>query len=168
MIKKILNKVKGIFKTKSRTLSNFGKKNKTDKINEHHSFAGKNYLDIYSLYLQPLRNDKLTMLEIGIRDGASLRTFRDYFKHGQIIGLDIDPQTYFKEERIKTYIGSQSSAKAIDEIFLNHPEIKIVLDDGSHINQLTLESFNLIFNRLPKGSFYIIEDLPGKYTQDLL
>ena len=56
----------------------------------------------------------------------------------------------------------------IDKIFTEHPEISIVLDDGSHVNELTIASFNLIFDRLPKGSFYIIEDLFCSYLEESL
>jgi cephalosporin hydroxylase len=149
-------------------LNQYGKIYQTDKINENHSFSGKNYLDVYSRYLSPLKESKITLLEIGIRGGASLRTFRDYFKNGQIIGLDINPETAFKEPRITTYIGSQSSPEIIERIFKENPEINVVLDDGSHVNELTIASFNLIFNRLQKGGYYIIEDLACSYLEDQL
>ncbi len=166
----MLSLIKSFFKKSDNTLtlSDWGKKNGTDKVNEHHSFAGKNYLDIYHLYFSPLRFANIKMLEIGIRDGSSLRTFRDYFRNGTIIGLDINPETAFKENRITTYIGSQSSPDVLDQIFKDHPEIKIVLDDGSHVNELTIKSFELIFDRMPKGSFYIIEDLACTYLEENL
>lgn len=166
----MLSLIKSFFKRSDNTLtlSDWGKKNGTDKVNEHHSFAGKNYLDIYHLYFSPLRFANIKMLEIGIRDGSSLRTFRDYFRNGTIIGLDINPETAFKENRITTYIGSQSSPDILDQIFKDHPEIKIVLDDGSHVNELTIKSFELIFDRMPKGSFYIIEDLACTYLEENL
>lgn len=149
-------------------LNQYGKIYGTDKINEWHSFAGKNYLDIYSMYLGPLKDRKMTMLEIGIRNGASLRTFRDFFQKGQILGLDINPETSFKENRITTYIGSQNSNEVINKIFEENPEINVVIDDGSHINELIIESFNLIFSRLQNGGFYIIEDLACSYLEDTL
>ncbi len=149
-------------------LNELGKVYKTDKVNQWHSFAGKNYLDIYSIYLNPLKQKEIKMLEIGIRDGASLRLFRDFFPNGTILGLDINPETAFKEKRIDTYIGSQNSPEIINIIFEKNPEINIVLDDGSHVNELTIASFNLIFNRLQKGGFYIIEDLACTYLEDAL
>ena len=149
-------------------LTAYAKFYKTDKINQNHSFAGKNYLDIYNQYFSPLRSQQLTLLEIGIREGASLRTFRDYFSNGTVLGLDINPETEFTEKRIKSYIGSQSSTELIDKIFNEHPKINIVIDDGSHINELTLASFKLIFNRLERGGLYILEDLLCTYLEDEL
>lgn len=166
----MLNFIKSLFKKSNNrlTLSEWGMRNGTDKVNQHHSFAGKNYLDIYDLYFTKLRHSNVKMLEIGIRDGSSLRTFRDYFKNGTIIGLDINPETSFKENRIITYIGSQSSPEVLDKVFIDHPQINVVLDDGSHINELTIKSFHLIFDRLPKGSYYIIEDLACTYLEENL
>jgi cephalosporin hydroxylase len=167
VLKKIYKTLKGEYNSRY-VLNEYGKKYKTDKINEHHSFAGKNYLDIYDFYFSPLKNLPTKMLEIGIREGSSLRTFRDYFKNGYLLGLDINPETAFTENRITTYIGSQSSPELIDKIFSEHPVINIVLDDGSHVNELTIASFNLIFNKLPSGSFYVIEDLACTYLEDEL
>lgn len=149
-------------------LQELGKIYNNDKVNEYHSFSGKTYMDIYSMYFNPVKDSNITMLEIGIRDGSSLRIFRDYFKKGKILGLDIDPRTAFKENRIVTYIGSQSSPEIINKIFEENPQINIVLDDGSHVNELTIASFKLIFERLPKGSIYIIEDLSCSYLEDSL
>ena len=165
---KLLSKIYNRLGLKELTLNQLGKKYKTDKINEHHSFAGKNYLDVYDMYLSTLKNKAVKMLEIGIREGSSLRTFRDYFKNGHVIGLDINPETAFKEHRISTYIGSQSSHQLIEQIFTEHPVINIVLDDGSHVNELTIASFNLIFPKLPPGSFYIIEDMACTYLENNL
>lgn len=169
-IKKLVKKNYLKFKSivSSGSLSELGKIYKTDKTDQWHSFAGKSYLDVYSIYLEPFKEDPVTFLEIGIKGGASLRTFRDYFKKGTILGLDINPEVAFTEDRITTYIGSQSSAEIIEKIFTDHPEISIVLDDGSHVNELTIASFNLIFDRLPAGSLYIIEDLYCSYLEESL
>ena len=166
-IRKIYRTLKGL-NTTGALLNDYGRKYKTDKINHHHSFAGKNYLDICDMYFSTLKNDNITMLEIGVREGASLRTFRDYFNKGTILGLDINPETAFSENRIKTYIGSQSSEDQIDIIFAENPEINIVLDDVSHINELTIASFNFIFNKLSSVAFYIIEDLACSYLEEQL
>src|SRR5260221_5176203 len=36
--------------------------------------------------------------------GASLKMWRDFFPNAQIFGADIQPDTLFEEERIKTYL----------------------------------------------------------------
>lgn len=169
-IKKLLrtNYLKFQSAISSGELVKLGEIYKNDKVNEYHSFSGKSYMDIYSMYFNPIKEENITLLEIGIRDGSSLRIFRDFFKRGKILGLDIDPSTAFKDNRITTYIGSQSSPEIIKKIFDENPLINIVLDDGSHVNELTIASFKLIFERLPKGAIYIIEDLACTYLEDSL
>lgn len=46
--------------------------NRTDKFSENHSYAGLSYLDIYEKYFEPFRNKKVSVLEIGVKDAASL------------------------------------------------------------------------------------------------
>lgn len=152
----------------SKELAKLGEIYKTDKIDKWHSFSGKSYMDIYSIYFNPIKDEKITLLEIGIKGGASLRAFKEFFKNGKILGLDIDPGTAFTDSRITTYVGSQDSSEVIKKIFDEHPLINIVLDDGSHVNKLTIASFQLIFDKLPRGSLYIIEDLACSYLEDSL
>src|SRR5688500_8141178 len=95
ILKRTYLKAKGILSNGE--LNKYGEIYRTDKTDCYHSFAGKSYLDIYNTYMSPLKNSKVTMLEIGIRGGASLRAFRDYFTKGKIIGLDIDPGAAFTE-----------------------------------------------------------------------
>ena len=47
------------------------------------------YIDIYEKYLAEYKNKIITIFEIGVEDGESLRMFSDYFKKAKLIGLDI-------------------------------------------------------------------------------
>ena len=64
------------------------------------------------------------------------------------------------------FTGSQS-----DETFVTNtlgeigPGLNLVVDDASHINELTIASFDLIFPRLPAGALYVIEDLAPETYQ---
>jgi hypothetical protein len=168
MIKSLLRKIKNKLVVSRPNLAQLGRKNRTDKIDKQHCFAGKTYLDVYQWYLEPYRDEPITLLEIGIRGGASLRTFRDYFPKGNILGIDINPETAFTETRIKTYIGSQDSTVLMEQVFSENPEIFVMLDDGSHVNKLTIASFNIYFERLKPGGYYIIEDLFCSYLEENL
>jgi hypothetical protein len=50
--------------------------------------------------------------------GASLRVWRDFFPNAQVIGIDIDEKTMFKDERINTYVVDQTDVHSIRS-FLN-------------------------------------------------
>ena len=58
----------------------------TDKSSEIH-----NYCEKYQKYIPFNRTDKIKILEIGVLDGKSLLTWKDYFYESDIVGLDINP-----------------------------------------------------------------------------
>lgn len=68
------------------SLDSIGLRYGTDKASPSNDF-----LSFYERYFEPLRGRPIKLLEIGVMDGASLRTWRDYFPNGTIIGVDINP-----------------------------------------------------------------------------
>jgi len=130
----------------------------TDKSSKNH-----NYTKTYDKYLSPIREQKLNILEIGVLNGASLKMWGEYFPNSQIYGLDISPDCKKHEkDNIKVIIGSQD-----DEEFLiqNIKSIKfdLIIDDGSHISRHQIKSFNVLFDSLNSGCYYIIEDVCCSY-----
>ena len=72
----------------------------TDKTNKDHSYKGVTYLDIYHRYMSSKRLEVKTFIEIGVKNGASLRMWKDYFPNATIYGIDIDPRCkQFAEDR---------------------------------------------------------------------
>jgi hypothetical protein len=102
---------------------------------------------------------------LGILNGGSLKTWEEYFINGNIVGLDIDPsKTIYNTERTKIFIGSQNNSKLINDIKKSYPSgFDIIIDDASHINQLSFESFNLLYDSVKPGGFYVIEDTHCTY-----
>lgn len=167
-----LNK-RGVFNTlrhnldleDSMSLSELGKSCMTDKCNSEHTFGGESYLDIYDSYLHDLRHKVDSVLEIGVRDGASLRMWKAYFPQAKICGIDIDPRCReSEEERVEVAIGDQSDTAFLTTCFGKGTMFDLIVDDGSHVNTLTVDSFNhLFYERLKPGGIYIIEDLQCSY-----
>src|SRR5690349_238611 len=67
----------------------------TDKWGRHR------YTPHYEFHLSHLRDESFTLLEIGIggyqskrAGGASLRMWKEYFRHAQILGLDIEDKSF--------------------------------------------------------------------------
>lgn len=134
----------------------------TDKVNDHHTFVGERYTDIYDKYLNNLRDCSFNFLEIGVRDGSSLRMWSEYFPKAQIIGIDIDPECKrYEAENIKIEIGPQEDELFLKSLIEKYQKFKIILDDGSHINDLTIKSFEILQPFVT--DFYIIEDLSNSY-----
>jgi len=147
------------------TLQQIGQKHGTDKHDIHHTYGGSTYLNIYDRYMSEYRDKPIKMLEIGVRDGCSHRMWREYFPNATIYGIDIDPRCKQTEsDRIRIFIGSQSDPVTVNAA-VNHAggQFDLILDDGSHVNELTLKSFDLLFPALKAGGLYIIEDLGCSY-----
>lgn len=131
------------------TLYNIGCKYGTDKTTH-------GYCPYYEMHL-PNRDEKFNLLEIGIFDGGSLRMWQEYFYNATIYGVDIDPDTIFQDERISTFCGDASSDSFWNSIDL--PEFTVIIDDGSHQAGDIVKTHSILWPRLLKGGFYVIEDL---------
>lgn len=128
------------------------------------------YLETYQEYFRPLADKKICLLEMGINKGGSLLLWKDYFTNGFIVGLDLIPVTVDDASgRICTYQGEQQDVSLLDRIaHESAPEgFDIIIDDCSHIGQLSRISFwHLFNNHLKSGGIYIIEDWGTGYWHD--
>ena len=135
----------------------------TDKI-------GNRYLERYDPILEPWVNKKVKLLEIGIDKGGSLLLWRDYFSQGTIVGIDIKPPKDFPpEKRIHLFKGNQGDTEFLSEVANKiAPEgFDIIIDDASHIGELTKKTFwHLFDNHLKFSGLYIIEDWGTGYWGD--
>jgi len=135
----------------------------TDKITH-------GYLQVYDPIFAPWVDKEIKLLEIGIRKGGSLQLWRDYFRRGFIIGIDIKlPEDFVSGERIQMFEGSQSDKKFLSEVANKvAPErFDIIIDDASHIGTLTKTAFwHLFDNHLKPGGLYVIEDWGTGYLDD--
>jgi cephalosporin hydroxylase len=115
--------------------------------------------DITLFIFSQLRDAEFNLIEIGASRDASLRTWKSYFPHAQIVGIDINPDCKnLEEESIVIEIGSQEDPEFIDRVFSAYPPA-IVVDDGSHLGHHVLFSFERIFPYLLPGGYYVIEDM---------
>jgi hypothetical protein len=141
-------------------LHELGKKHGTDKWDNSHTFLGESYLHIYERYLDPLRNNRINILELGVRNGNSLRLWKEYFPLADVYGLDFNPQCkQHEEQRIEILIAPQDDEAQLSALAERVGGFDVVLDDASHINHLTCASFEILFPILNPGGFYMIEDL---------
>lgn len=132
--------------------------------------AANGYLDKYDQVLSHLVDKEINLLELGIHKGGSLRLWRDYFSLGIITGIDTRlPKDFATEERIRLFEGRQENSNFLSEVANKvAPEgFDIIVDDASHIGELTKKSFwHLFDNHLKPGGLYIIEDWGTGYWDD--
>ncbi len=128
------------------------------------------FFEYYDPLFGPLINKKITLLEIGVKKGGSILLWRDYFPQGTIVGIDIkEPNNVKFGERIHFFKGSQTDLAFLTDVRKRvAPEgFDIIIDDASHIAELTKKAFwHLFDNHLKPGGLYAIEDWGTGYWDD--
>lgn len=124
----------------------------TDKSSDGHGYTA-----YYEQYLEPLRDVHLTLLELGIWEGASLRMWREYFPNARIIGVDKYDRNIFISD-VEIIIAEQD-----DDSLTELGPFDVIIDDASHISSKTLQSFDNLWPHLNPGGLYVIEDLQTSY-----
>lgn len=124
------------------------------------------YFKHYWVHFRDRRDRVRTLLEIGVQSGASLRVWRDFFPHAIVHGLDTDETCRrHQEERIRIHIGDQSDRDGLATLTRAIGEQDIVIDDGSHVADHQIATFEALFPYVRHGGCYVIEDIgvhPGK------
>jgi len=119
-------------------------------------------LAIYDELFNESKEKNINLLELGVRDGGSLLLWNDYFNNVKLVGFDISEVKGFDEyENISIFKGSQSDLELLNKICEQTTPngFDIIIDDCSHIADLTKKSFwHLFDNQLKDGGIYVIED----------
>ncbi|MHA1342372.1 MAG: hypothetical protein ACTSQG_00165 [Promethearchaeota archaeon] len=124
-----------------------------------------NYSKAYNNHLTPIRKDIKLIFEIGVNRGGSVRAWKEFFPNALIVGIDIDPQTYFEEERIRIEIGSGTDKDFMTALIKKYGEPDIIIDDGSHFSSDIKASFALLYDSVK--TCYIIEDYGTQFPYHL-
>jgi SAM-dependent methyltransferase len=153
----------------------------TEIMNRHGSDKGSghhNYTEYYNQLFTPIKENKLTVLEIGIGTmnpyipssmigtpggyfpGASLRGWEEYFTNSDIYGCDIDKDILFNTNRIKTFYLDQTNQQSLQQNICSiDREYDIIIDDGLHHFETNWKVLKTIYKKLKHGGIYIVEDL---------
>ena len=136
----------------------------TDKWGSHW------YTQHYDRYFRPIRFRRLNVLEIGVGGyedpglGAeSLRMWKAYFPNSRIVGVDLCDKTQFCEKRIDIQQCDQTDAAALSRLSAEYGGFDIIIDDGSHLNEHVITTFNILFPLLNSDGIYAVEDLQTGY-----
>jgi len=157
VIDSIINLVISTKKNMNNGMLNLGIKYGTDKV-LHHRFD-----KIYEKFLNSLKDEKIKLFEIGCgSEFASFNMWKEYFHNGQIYSMDIN------EEKITdngiVFKGDQNNKDDLQKMINLIGECDIIIDDGSHVPEHQINTFNFLFDKMLKnGGIYIIEDIECNY-----
>ena len=137
------------------------------------------YTPYYERIFETMRHQKICLGEIGIgtlipgapssmvgygephyQQGASLKSWRDYFDHPEteIHGFDIQQDTQFTgEPRVTTHLLNSTDSAAVTAAQL--PQFDILIDDGAHYDQCQLATVQNLWSTVKSGGIYVVEDV---------
>ena len=152
----------------------------TDKVggNTGHDFergvgmmnAPHGYDRWYEPYFRHLRNRKIRLLEIGMKDGASAAMWKGYFPFAEVWGLDYDSSkntnaVHQTHNGVHVVLGDQGNIQDLERLVkLSGGMFDIIIDDGGHTPTQQLTSFDYLFSHaLAPGGVYSVEDVETSY-----
>lgn len=141
-------------------LDDIGLKYGTDKASSEHDYL-RHYDDYFWLH----RYDKLTLLEMGVWKGASLRMWREYFPNATIVGID-NVNRGVVIPGVDIHRCSQENETGLYNLQGLYDGFDIIVDDASHISWKTINAFQALWPALTPGGIYVIEDLQTSYDPD--
>ena len=137
-----------------------GDKYGTDKTEAH------DYHNMYGTVLGPMKNKRLSLLEIGLGctmpygPGRSIPVWREFLPKVKVSILEYDGNCAekFRSKVEQLFIGDQSDFKTLKEVAKGGP-YDVIVDDGGHQVMQQINSLIGLWPALNSGGVYFIEDL---------
>ena len=145
--------------------------NSPDESALYGSFCHHGYTEFYDYYFSKYKTSHPVILEIGVGEGGSTKMFNDYYNGNcEIYCLDINP-----DARVVEFIGNnihffecnQSDSDSLrgfaDFLNINNIQFDIIIDDGNHVPDDMMLTFNYFYKYVKPEGLYILEDLHTIY-----
>ena len=123
------------------------------------------YLDLYHRHLETFRGHPVTVLEIGVQSGGSLRMWRDYFgPSARVIGVDVDPRcAQLADPDTTIVIGDQADAEFMASLAHRFGPFDVIIDDGGHTMLQQARTLDVLWPAMRTGGVLIVEDVHTSY-----
>lgn len=120
----------------------------------------------YNNEFTPKRLDTLSIIEIGIHRGLSLKLWKDWFINSNIFAIDPCKEVSILEEVVNE-VNQRENVKIIkDDAYSQHVlnmfedgSIDYIIDDGPHTLQSQIYSIKYWLKKIKPGGKLIIEDI---------
>jgi hypothetical protein len=116
------------------------------------------YIEPYETHMD--RKSNIDILEIGVQKGHSIAMWNDYFENSNVYGIDISFNNLIFKDLKNIFICDATDESLINETFKDI-EFDYVVDDGSHLIEHQIKSFDILWPRIKPGGKYFIEDVNG-------
>jgi len=139
-------------------------KHGTNKSSKKHD-----YCVIYEKYFSKARHEEINFLEIGLAECNSAFMWEEYFPNAKLYFIDSIPR--FVEagnrklsDRSLCFLVDQANKNALMD-FVEEVGVKFdfIIDDGGHMMNQQISSFEVLFSYVKSGGVYVIEDLHTSY-----
>ena len=122
---------------------------------------------VYEKIFQPVKDQELNILEIGVFKGASTQAFLEYFPKAKFYALDLFVRVKPEEikalnsERVQWLKGDSMNPAIRSQVAKAFPDVKFdfIIDDGMHTPKANKVTFQNLSPLLKEGGSYIIEDV---------
>ena len=135
-------------------------KNKCDK-NDHM------YYEVYEPHLEPMKEQPIRILEVGIFKGTSMKSWYEYLPNADLYGIDIftrlkpEDVQILKKDRIHWIQADSMDNSVQDKIIETWDDVKfdIIIDDGLHTPEANAKTFENLIPFLKNDGVFFIEDV---------
>ena len=119
------------------------------------------YFDVYHRHLSKFMGRHVTVVEVGVYSGGSLRMWREYFGADcRVHGVDIQSECKaYEDSYITIHIGDQADREFWKRFRELVPEVHVLIDDGGHLAEQQMVTLEEMLPTLKPGGVYICEDV---------
>ena len=113
--------------------------------------------EVYQKHFLYLKDEPVNVLEIGVKEGHSVNYMAEKMfvnEKSRVYGIDIKDPSLKLNKKVKFIKTTQTDPALKTRL----PKLDIIIDDASHEASLTLRSFELLFDKVKSGGWYVIED----------
>lgn len=123
------------------------------------------YPDAQHRHFGRFQGQPITLLEIGVFAGGSLQMWRSYFgDDATLVGVDIDPGCAAHAfEGAHVEIGDQGDPAFLAHLVDRWGPFDVVIDDGGHMMDQQILTFDTLFPAVKDGGVYVCEDTLTSY-----
>jgi predicted O-methyltransferase YrrM len=161
----------------SSLLCEIGKKFDTDKSSQRSNVTNSRHCHPYTLFYDGLfrnkKNDNLTIAELGILEGSSLRMWQEYFPTATIHGFEYNNdficrfKSLYNNDRITLSHINVTNCESIKSTFSAANTLyDLIIEDTTHQFEDQIRVIENTYQYLKPGGILIIEDIFKRYNEN--